>query len=88
MSKKNKEEKAIANENTREYYNIMLGRFSKNTPEYANKRRDEAAGLIDEVHVLEDKYLEVIAGPFDKETADDNLNKLIENGMMGCIYHA
>jgi len=65
---------------------IMLGMFSKNTPEYANKRKEEAAGLIEKVHISEGDYLVVKAGPFDKATAEENMAKLTENGLEGYIY--
>lgn len=67
-------------------YKIMLGMFAKNTPEYANKRKNEAAELIDEVNITEGDYLVVVAGPFNKADAEANLAKLTESGMEGYIY--
>lgn len=65
---------------------IMLGMFAKATPEFANKRKNEAAALIDNVNITEGDYLVVNAGPFDKATAEANLAVLAENGLEGYIY--
>lgn len=67
-------------------YMIMLGMFAKNTPEYAAKRKDEAAEHCAKVNITEGDYLVVNAGPFEKATADENLAKLKENGLEGYIY--
>ena len=65
---------------------IMLGAFSKNTPQYADKRKKEAEAIIDKVAVVEKNYLIVMAGPFDKKTAEENLDKLTAGGMNGYIF--
>ncbi len=68
----------------KEKYMIMLGKFSKNTPEFARKRK-EAAG-IDATIINGPVYLEVIAGPFTKAEADENLAKLASENIQGYIY--
>jgi len=65
---------------------IMLGMFSRNTPEYAKKRKEEAAAVIDQVNITEGDYLVVNAGPFDKATAEAEMAKLTEKGLEGYIY--
>lgn len=65
---------------------IMLGMFAKTTSEYANKRKNQAEELIDEVNITEGDYLIVAAGPFDVDTAEDNLAKLTAGSMEGYIY--
>ena len=67
---------------------IMLGAFSKNTPQYADKRKKEAEAIIDKVSITKKNYLIVTAGPFDKKTAEDNLDKLAAGGMNGYIFVA
>lgn len=67
-------------------YMIMLGMFSKNTPEHANNKKEKVATVIDEVNIIEGDYLTVNAGPFDKAKAEENLTKLIKNGFEGYIY--
>lgn len=67
-------------------YMIMLGMFAKNTPEYAAKRKDEAAEHCAKVNITEGDYLVVNAGPFSKADAEANLTKLKENGLEGYIY--
>ena len=69
-------------------YMIMLGMFAKTTPEYADKRKNDAAALIDNVNITEGDYLVVNAGPYDKATAENNLAVLAENGLEGYIYAA
>ena len=69
-------------------YMIMLGMFAKTTPEYAAKRKDEAAEHCAKVNITEGDYLVVNAGPYDKATAEDNLAVLAENGLGGYIYAA
>ena len=67
-------------------YMIMLGMFAKTTPEYAAKRKDEAAEHCAKVNITEGDYLVVNAGPFSKADAEANLLKLQENGLEGYIY--
>lgn len=69
-----------------ESYYIMLGKFSKNTPEYANKRKYKAESILEKVQVEEGDYLVVTAGPFSKADADENLARLAEQNMEGYIY--
>ena len=67
-------------------YMIMLGMFAKNTPEYAAKRKNEAAEHCAKVNITEGDYLVVNAGPFSKIDAEANLLELKENGLEGYIY--
>lgn len=67
-------------------YMIMLGMFAKNTPEYAAKRKNEAAEHCAKVNITEGDYLVVNAGPFSKADAEANLIELKENGLEGYIY--
>lgn len=67
-------------------YMIMLGMFAKTTPEYAAKRKNEAAEHCAKVNVTESDYLVVNAGPFSKVDAEANLIELKENGFEGYIY--
>lgn len=69
-----------------ESYHIMLGKFSKNTPEYAAKRKNEAAEHCAKVNITEGDYLVVNAGPFSKVDAEANQIELKENGLEGYIY--
>jgi len=66
-------------------YMLMLGMFSKNTPEYAKKRADELSEV--EARCQEgEKYIEVVAGPFTQAQAEENLAKLALKNMQGYIY--
>lgn len=64
---------------------IMLGKFPENSLGYANKRKDSVSEIT-EARIRKKEYLEVIAGPFTKDEANNILLKLKEKGLCGCIF--